>query len=325
MLKSLQYVSDKSKTLQTQEEKQLQIKFTKLVHNIWDDLYITFGNGDININSGTFMEYYLQEYLNTIKHLEECIDPTALSFDTKNNIIYGKSINDILDGTKCDKNKNIMLSIRLPEHSNLLIISPTDNKLYKLEPNVENTEHLTSVDPAADILYKAYAEQSGYKYKGQWNSIVCSLKHAGLCLFISHFSFIYGKNITNEILKDNIVNYFKWLLNKLCNEQRECNNNSDLSNHEIVDILKNQEINKSTMKALKKIVAFLLIVKISREHLEELIPLVIERVTMIVKNDEYSDITEMLNSVYFNKMKECLKSRIKIIINRLKNVKYLSD
>ena len=326
LLKSLPYVSDKDKKIQTPEEKILQKNFTNLVHTIWGELYTKFDNGDINISVGTFLEYYLQEYLNTIKHLEECIDPTALSFIPKDNVIHGPSINDVVSKTKCDKNKNIMLSVRLPLHSNLLIISPKDKKIYKLEPNIENTEDLTSVDPGADMLYTKYAKQSGYTYDGQWNSITCSLKHAGLCLFISHFSFIYGKNITNEILKDNIVNFFKWLLNKICNEQQECTIRSDLSNDEIVDILKNQPIlnhYKENIEGLKKIVAFLLIVKISREHLEELIPLVITRVNTIVQKDEYSDITIMLNSVEFNKMKECLKPRIKIIMNRIKNIKYL--
>ena len=323
LLKSLPYVSDKSKTLQTPEEKKLIENFTNLVLDIWNDLFETFYNGNGTTTINTFLEYYLQEYLNTIKNLEECIDPSTVHFFPKHNVIHGLSIEDIVSKTKCDINKNIMLSIELPGHSNLLIISHKDKKLYKLEPNIQDTEHLTSVNVDANKLYTKYAKQSGYKFEGQWNSVVCSLKHAGLCVFISHFSFIYGKNITNEILKDNIVNFFKWLLNKICNQQL-CDNNSNLSNDEIVVMLKNQEINKLS-NHLKIIVAFLLIVKISREHLEELIPLVIERVTTNVKNDEYSDITEMLNSVYFKKMKECLKSRIKIIINRLKNEKYLSD
>jgi hypothetical protein len=267
------------------------------------------------------LQDYISEYINLIQPTQHCIskDVIKIKYDENYNFdISGPSINEIVNKNNCG-NSTIMVPVAIIKpsfHSNLLIISLSDKKLYKIEPNIE-TQRTSYIEN--DYTYTKYAGNSGYIYSGKWNNLTCNLKHRGLCMWISNFSFIYGKNISNEILKKSIVDFFKWLHDKLYNGDSSCDLTFNFSNNEIVSLL---QFTQLTNNQLKKAIAFLLILKIERTHVKSILPMLID-LLMGKKTVNLFELPEFIKSEYFIEKEKCLHGKIKLILNRLKTENYI--
>jgi hypothetical protein len=115
-------------------------------------------------------------------------------------------------------------------HANLLIMDIRNKLAWRVEPNAGTTfdQFDTNINEALLKFFKEIGFRFLYNFPGEcplwlnrlpkWSikyiplypePATDYLEHSGLCMFLSVGKFIYGKKLTNEILRDFIVRFFK--------------------------------------------------------------------------------------------------------------------
>ena len=123
------------------------------------------------------------------------------------------------------------------EHANLLVIDIRNKLAWRIEPNAGTTFDIYDkyINPNLLNFFKEYNIRYLYNFPGEcpiWLNRLPQfivkyiplspqpgtsyLEHSGLCMFLSVGKFIYGKTLTNEILRDFIVRFFKNELKSIC-------------------------------------------------------------------------------------------------------------
>ena len=183
-------------------------KFTDLTLKIWDLLYMyTSSNRSFDLN--IYINRYLSDYLSFCNIGELVIDYTKY-------IIEGPTPKQLINKLKGCKNKailNLKLIVNNNTHANILVIE--NGEVWKYEPNISLGFKQKNMEKYVDLALTEYFKETSLIYKGL-HTESCGIEHSGLCKFISYFKIIYGNHLTDDILKESIIRFFRWLIKKIC-------------------------------------------------------------------------------------------------------------
>jgi len=160
----------------------------------------------------------------TLKPPDACISRSVqinLSITT-NGVIFDFEPNEILEEIgKCDK-RYILFDFGIinynnknDNHANLIVFDKKLKNAYRIEPNYGfggNYDHL--IDPNLTTGCKSI----NYSYKGFLPSSCKRIYHMGFCVILSIVKYIHHE-ITNELLRKVIVNFFKSEYNRVCKKE----------------------------------------------------------------------------------------------------------
>ena len=183
-------------------------KFTDLTLKIWDLFYMyTSSNRSFDLN--VYINRYLSDYLSFCNVGE-------LIIDYVNYTIQGPSPKQLINKLKSCKNKaivNLKIMVNNNSHANILIIE--NGEVWKYEPNESVGFKQKNMEKYVDKALTEYFKESSLIYQGLHEDS-CGINHIGLCKFISYFKIIYGNNLTDNILKESIIKFFRWLIKRIC-------------------------------------------------------------------------------------------------------------
>ena len=183
-------------------------EFTDLTLKIWDLLYMyTSSNRSFDLN--VFINRYLSDYLSFCNIGELSIDYTKYT-------IEGPSPKQLEVKLKSCKNKaivNLKVLVNNNSHANILIIE--NGEVWKYEPNESLGFKQKNMEKYVDKALTEYFKETSLIYQGL-HVESCGINHIGLCKFISYFKIIYGNKLTDQLLKDSIIKFFRWLIKRIC-------------------------------------------------------------------------------------------------------------
>lgn len=198
------------------QKNQIRLKIRKLenlenirpmVHEIWSQLYYFYAKNkyfDLNF----FLYSLLNKYVNILLKKQNC-NIARIIFDIDTKKIHGPSPETIKYRTDhCKKEKSVInVSIETQgsqvNHSNTFVIE--NGEVWKFEPNV-----VYRLEELVDETFKDYFESVGLKYRGRHEQSCGIDYHGGLCIFIASFSILYGSKLTKPLLKQSIIDFFRW-------------------------------------------------------------------------------------------------------------------
>jgi hypothetical protein len=186
-------------------------RFTDLVYKIIQPLYTkTSPNKSYGVN------YFIEHYLNTYTDLY-LIDKKCFlgSMTLKGNEIFFQSPKNLLNKLMLCKTRGIIKlvieDVHGNNHANHLVIE--NGEVWKIEPNyILEPLHW---EPIVDKGLTDYFKKIGIPFKGNYYNS-CGLEHFGLCAFISSFSMVFGKQLNDQLLKDTIIDFLRWLIKRIC-------------------------------------------------------------------------------------------------------------
>jgi hypothetical protein len=149
--------------------------------------------------------------------------------DPENNSMWypKSSINDLL--VNCKKDNTILIPVRLitgdSGHANQLVIK--GKQAWRIEPNAGTTydrfdpiinKHLTTFCNEYKLSFKGHfpGECPGFFRSLFVKGPTVHIPHSGLCMFISVAKFIYGNKLTEKVLYNFIVNFFRMEVKSIC-------------------------------------------------------------------------------------------------------------
>jgi hypothetical protein len=191
-------------------------KFTGIVNMLTAELYKSVKNKSYTFNE--YLNFYLNEYINILAQQKNCyLGMITLNYYT--NEIIAEPVETLIkrmERCNLDQKKLITVVINYKDisHMNHLII--WGNEVWKIEPNYrmgDRAEKLTQ--NKIDQLIQRYFENTKLIYRGPHQQS-CGLEHSGLCLYISYFKVLYGNALTDQLLKESIISFLKWVIQKIC-------------------------------------------------------------------------------------------------------------
>ena len=103
-------------------------------------------------------------------------------------------------------------------HANLLIFDKDSKKVWRIEPNYGFESYSELYNTAIENRLESFCDDLGYVYSGYFPASCQKMDHPGFCLFISAARYVFGIDLTPELLKEVIVGFFKREYNTICNK-----------------------------------------------------------------------------------------------------------
>jgi hypothetical protein len=186
-------------------------EFTDLTLKIWD-LFYMYNSPNRTFDLNIFISRYLSNYLNLC-------NIGTIAIDWSKYTIEGIKQKVLLNNLKSCKNDKGLLNVKVitptGPHHNILIIE--NSEVWKYEPNVSLGFKQKNMEKYVDKALTEYFKDTGLVYKGLHQES-CGIEHSGLCMFISYFKLIYGNKLNEQLLKESIIKFFRWLIKTICSK-----------------------------------------------------------------------------------------------------------
>jgi hypothetical protein len=222
--------------------------FGDLYHELIDYIHSYFSKLGFpqNENIHLFMQHRMIEYFNKPDN-NICVanEELVINIFPKNDINISLTIDDlksIID--KCNKNI-IFISLTINDfnhythetgparHNNIFVINKEIKEFYAIEPNYGNLRPLNDI---IQQLYYDIGEKLKIGYQGYLEQSNVS-DHGDLCLFISVLSYFSNGTISYELIKSEVINYFKWELENIKNGILPCSSGLKFGINKLKNIL----------------------------------------------------------------------------------------
>jgi len=178
-----------------------------------------------------FMQHRMLSYFNRNDDICVCNEELILNIYPENKISINLSIDQLKSIIEKCKNVNglVFISITIndfnifsPEtgparHSNVFIINKKVKEFYAIEPNYGNID----INQNIQEIYNSLGNQLGFEYQGYLEQCNVS-NHGNLCLFISVLSYFSNGDISYDLIKSEVIKYFRWELENIKNGILPC-------------------------------------------------------------------------------------------------------
>ena len=175
-----------------------------------------------NENIYLFMQHRMLEYFNRDNSICVANEELVINIFPENKIAINLSVDQLKSIIEKCKNENGILFISItindfnnftPEtgptrHNNIFVINKIVKEFYAIDSNYGN------LNINNNILYDALGTKIGFEYQGYLEQRNVS-NHGNLCLFISVLSYFVQGDVSYDLIKSEVIKYFRWELENI--------------------------------------------------------------------------------------------------------------